>query len=316
MVPVFICVALLSASCFGTQTAVKKPVPRKIVPKTALPKIDLPKPKLKPIEVVPIKIKPVEIPGQLMLSPSAETGTQLYASWPLIISVNLWRTAATPDDKGNAPTLEPITIKAKEGSWREALVIEVKSASGAVVKLPLHPVKQSDSSVTIGADDSASAQWWLEPDETQDLAVGTYKIVVYFDFKLVDGLPDKVGRDVFHLRIANEPSPLDKETEFEKQLQMAMLSMFKGDSKTANDLVDKLLAADSENIGGHRFKARLLLAEGKKNEAVSSLDNALTAYHKKYPDACPPAGLFEERADILKDIKLETAPADANAPAE
>ncbi len=316
MILALICAVVMSAPCVIAQAVVKKVVPKKTAPKIIKQKVILPKPKVTPTEIKPIDVKTVDVPGQLVLSSAAESGARLYNSWPLIVSVDLWRKAATPDDKGNLPTFEPITIKAKEGSWREALVVEFKNSSGTVVKLPLHPVKQADASLTLGVDDSASAQWWLEPAETQDLPAGAYTITITFDSKLVDGLPEKVGIDAFQLSIMKEPSPLDQDTESEKQLQLAMLSSLKGDSKAANDIVDKLLGTDTENIGGHRLKSRLLLVEGKPREAVRSMDLALKSYFKKYPDACPPAGLFQERADILKDMKLETAEDTGETPAE
>lgn len=314
-VSALICAVLVSALCVMTQAAVKKQLPKKTVPKIVKPKVILPKPKT-PSEIKHVEVKPVELPGQLVLSSSAESGAKLYNSWPLIVSVDLWRRAAVPDDKGNLPTLEPVTVKAKEGSWREALVVEIKNRSGAVVKLPMHPMKQADSSLTLGVDDSASAVWWMEPTETQELPSGAYTITVTFDSKLVDGLPEKVDIDAFQLSVMKEPSPLDQDMQSEKQLQLAMLASLKGDPKTANDIVDKLLAGDVANIGGHRLKSRLLLIEGKPREAVRSMDLALKSYFKKYPDACPPAGLFRERADILKDMKLETAEDTSEIPTE
>lgn len=286
--------------CSISQAAVVKPAPKREPPKPLIQKPALPKPTLKPIQTTP------EVQGQLVLSPSAETGPQLYTSWPLILSTNLWRKAATPDDKGNVPVPEPITIKAKEGSWREALVIDIRDASGTAVQWPLHPVKQDDPSVTLGVDDSASAEWWLEPSETQNLPAGRYMIIVSFNPKLVDGLLDRVVSDRYRLNIVQEPSPLDKDTETAKQLRIAMLSMFKGDSKTANDQVDKVLALDPESIGGHRLKSRILLGEGKRSEAISSLNDALDSYYKKYPDACPPAGLIQQRDDMMKDVTHRT----------
>ena len=300
------CIIMAPVMCFGAKPVVKRPVikpkPRPVIRKRVETRIEP-----KQVDVKSVKLNPVEVPGQLVISPSAETGSQLYNTWPLIISVSLWRKAPVADDKGNLPAVEPIAIKAKEGAWRDALIVEAVNSSGTAVKWPLHPVKQSDASITLGVNDTATAEWWLEPSETQTLAEGTYTIKASFDAKLIDGLPKDISSDVFHLKIIKEPSTLDTDTESEKQLQLALLSSLKDDQKTANELVDKLLAADGENIGGHRLKAKLLVREGKKLEAISSMDKALNSYFKKYPNACPPVGLFNERAEILNSITLQTA---------
>lgn len=301
-IAVSLCVlaALPATGAYSAPTGAKKPVQKPVqkpAAKTPVKQPAVAKPTIKPIAP-----KPVEVPGQLVISPSAEVGALLRNSWPLIVSASLWRKALIADDKGNVPTIEPVTIRAKEGSWRDALVIEVKNASGAAVSWPLQRVKQPDQSLTLGIDDSASAEWWLEPADTQSLPEGDYNITVSFDPKLVDGLPENVQMDGFRLRVAKEPSPLDQDTQSEKQLQMAILSAFRGDAQMAKDLVDKLIKADPSNIGALRLRSRLLLHEGKKREAVSSLDSAMGAYLDKHPDACPPAGLLQERADILRSM--------------
>lgn len=257
------------------------------------------------MEEAPSEIQPKEEPGQLVISSSTETGARLYASWPLIISADLWRKIPVPDDQGQTPALSPITIKAKNGSWREALVLEVKNAAGDTATWPVHPVSHSDQSLVLGVDDSATARWWLDPDETEALPAGTYTLTVSFNPSLADGLPAYMVRDRFYLTIEKEPNPLDPALESAKQYQMADFSLFKGDAKTAGEIVDKLLAADPENIGGLSLKSKLLAGEGKNLEAANTLGDALTVYNRKYPDADPPLGLLHQRSEILKKLAPE-----------
>jgi len=296
------CIVLLGATSCGRPA---KPQPAENPKaKIAAPASAIPKPERKLISP-----KPAAAPGKLVLSTSAETGSRLYRSWPLIVSAHLWRKVGSTNGKGEPGVVDPVTIKAKQGSWREALVLEAKNASGAVVVWPFHPVKQPDPSVTLGVDDTASAEWWLEPSDTQSLVAGNYTVTVAFHAKLVDGLPNEIGNDSFRLTVAAEPSPLGQDTESEKRLQMALFALYRDDARTANDLVDQLLRADPQNIGGFRLKSKLLLREGKPLEAVKFLDDALNIYFKKYPKACPPAGLFQERDEILQDVKPETVKA-------
>ncbi|MDD2462983.1 MAG: hypothetical protein PHI97_03230, partial [Desulfobulbus sp.] len=154
-----------------------------------------------------------------------------------------------------------------------------------------------------GVDDTATAQWWLEPAETQVLPEGQYTLTVSFRPNAVDGLPRSFGCNRFHLNLVKEPVPLTQPTATAKQLQMAEFSMFKGDTKTAGSLVDQLLAREPENIGVLRLQAKLLMSEGKKLEAANALDEALQVYYKKYPAADPPLGLLQERSEVMKGLK-------------
>jgi hypothetical protein len=240
----------------------------------------------------------------LMLSPSAQDGAQLYAGWPMVLELALWR--QLPEGaQSSAP--QPITIKAKSGSWSEALAVTVKGPSGNVVKWPLHPVKQDGVALTLGIDDAAGAAWWLSPEETTELAEGTYAISVCFDPKLVTGsLAQK--SDNYYLSVKKEPVPLDNKSREDKDLSLASFNILKGDLSEARAVVSKVLASDPESIGGHRLNARLLDASGKLQEAASALDTALDIYYKKYPDACPPGGLLAERDALRAKIKPVKVP--------
>jgi hypothetical protein len=296
---VVIALALMTIVSCSNQEENKKPAPKPEAFTAAVA------PAPEPLRVEPEKtdMPPVEAPGQLVLSPSAETGSELYTSWPLIISVSLWRKALIPDAQDNLPAVAPITIKAKQGAWRDALVVEVRNASDEPVVWPLHPVPQPETSVTLGVDETASAQWWLEPAETQELAPGVYALTVSFRPDAVEGLPSSIGSDRFHLKIEKEPASLDQATATAKQLQMAEFSLFKGDAKTAGSLVEQLLAGEPENIGVLRLQAKLLMGEGKKLEAANALEEALHVYYRKYPNADPPLGLLHERSEAMKDLE-------------
>ena len=263
----------------------------------------------------PSEIQPKEEPGQLVISSSAETGAQLYTSWPLIISANLWRKIPVPDDKGQTPAVSSVTLKAKSGSWREALVLEVRNASGDSVAWPFHLVSRPDETLNLGVEDSANAYWWLDPSETQALPEGKYAVHVSFKPEMMEGLPAYIALDRFYLTIEKEPSPLDPAVASAKQYQMADFLLFKGDAKAADELVDKLLAAEPENIGGLSLKSKLLAGEGKHLEAVNVLGDALTLYYRKYPNADPPLGLLHQRTEVLKDLAPKPVAVDGSNPA-
>lgn len=294
--------ALLTIVSCSNQEENKKPAPKASAATAAATSVPEPQRALPPEKT---DMRPVESSGQLVLSVAAETGSKLYTSWPLIVSVSLWRKAQTPDTQGKLSVVDPIIIKAKQGAWRDALVVEVRNASDQPVVWPFHPVRQPEISLTLGIDETASAQWWLDPTETQTLPVGVYAVAVSFRPDAVEGLPKSLGSYRFHLKIEKEPASLDQATATAKQLQMAEFSLFKGDTETAGSLVEQLLDSEPENIGVLRLQAKLLMGEGKKLEAARALEEALHVYYKKYPKADPPLGLLHEHSEAIKDLEPE-----------
>jgi len=247
--------------------------------------------------------------ARLVLSASTFGGSPQYQSWPLVLELTLWR--EPPTEGATAPP--PLTIKAKQGAWCEALVVTVKDGTGAAVQWSLHLVKQDDAGLTLAADGGATVEWWLSPEETQALPEGDYRISVAFDPERVDGLPtgdDAPRGDDCRLQVAKEPAPLDADTTAGKLYQQAWFCIVRDDKAGADGNVAKLMAADPESIGGRRLKAALLVRDGKASEALTLLDEALDIYDRKYPKACPPAGLLAARAQIAGTLKPATVKPD------
>lgn len=262
----------------------------------------------------PASKKPAETPGQLVISASAETGPNIYASRPLVISANLWRKALIPDPQGNLPSAEPIVIKAKTGSWQDALVVDVRNSAGEAVAWPLHPMpaNPSDNSLTLKVDDFIQAYWFLDPSVTETLKPGAYTIAVSFDRARVEGLPEYVAFDRFHVTVEKEPPVKIPETQ--KQLEEARFALFKKELETAEKKVDQVLSQNPENLEGISLKAGLLAEKGNKPEAVNLLNNALMIYYRKFPDADPPLSLIQQRGDLLKDMAPQAVKSEGNTP--
>ncbi len=235
--------------------------------------------------------------ARLVLSPSALGGSPLYQSWPLMLHVTLWREPPQED----APTPQPITIKAKQGAWCEALVVTIRDAAKAEVKWPLHLVKRDEPQLALGADGGATVEWWLAPEETKALPEGDYTITVAFDPQKVDGLPtdaDAPRGDTYRLHVSKEPAPLDADTTANKLCQQAWFCMVRDDKAGANEALAKLMAADPQSIEGRRLKALLLAREGKVPEGLALLDEAIQLYVTKHPKASPPFGLLALRRQL------------------
>ena len=268
-----------------------------------------PEPKPDPVPAKPstTAAKPASPPKAgdvLMLSPSVRDGARLYAGWPLIIDLAVWR--PLPDETSQVTS--PVTIKAKGASWGSALVVTVKDSSGTAVKWPLHLEKVEEASVTVGQQDMADASWWLAPEETKSLPEGQYSISVAFDPRLLVGDPPPSRSDNYYLTVAKEPAQLDKDLQEEKDLAFASFHLVRGETAAAGALTGKVLAANPESIGGHRLNGRLLFMSGKTNEALTAYGEALDIYYRKYPEACPPWPMLAERDAVLGQIEIKTAP--------
>ena len=237
----------------------------------------------------------------LVLSPSLRGGAELYAGWPLILELTVWR----PLPEGGAqPAPKPIILTAKNGPWNETLAVTVKDSAGHAVSWPLHAVKQEGGVLSLGVDDAAEATWWLSPAETKSLAEGVYAVSVAFDDKLLRGGLVQKSQD-YCFRVKKEPSPLDSKNRENKDLALASFFLLRGDLSAASDLVSNVLSSDPESIVGYRLKAQLLDASGKTEEAVRSLETALDIFDKKNPDADPSWVLATERDALTAKLKLQ-----------
>jgi len=83
-------------------------------------------------------------------------------------------------------------------------------------------VKRTEKTLSpLGIDDTASAEWWMDPSETQSLPPSFYTLTGSFNTNAVSGLPIHIISDRFQLKIGQEPRPLDQNVTVVKQLQMA-----------------------------------------------------------------------------------------------
>lgn len=225
----------------------------------------------------------------LVMSPGVFGGTSCYGGWPIVLELTLWR--ETPRD---AAAPEPLNIAAKEGTWREALRVTVTDGEGKAAPWPLHLVAQEGGQLTLAAGDIARVEWWLSPEETAAIPEGNYRLTVAFDPERVEGLPEgetAVRADPCHLRVRKEPAPLEGDLAAGKLYCQAWYNMVKGDRAAADAAIAQLLAADPQSIGARRLKALLAAREGRREEGLKFIREALEIYEKKHPNACRPVGL-------------------------
>jgi hypothetical protein len=251
--------------------------------------------------------QPAPASGALVLSPGVFGGASCYQGWPLVLELSLWR--ETSPDAGAAPA-EPLNLTAKQGTWCEALVVTVKNDEGAVVKWPLHLVAQDGAKLTLAAGETAPVEWWLAPEETEALPEGSYTLSVSFDPKAVDGLPTGAAApraDPCHVRIVKEPAMLDADLAASKLYRRAWYFIVRGDKAGVDAALAQLMAADPRSIGARRLQAMLAAREGRVEDGLKLINEALGIYAAKHPKACPPAGLLSLRDQLERQLPEQGA---------
>jgi len=245
------------------------------------------------------------------LSPSNLGDSRLYNSWPLVMSLTIWKEESAAPDKAVEASPQPITVKTKGKSWQDALVIEIKDKTGTVVTWPLNLIADEKPDPTLSIGSSRDVFWTLSPEDTKAIPEGQYKVKITIDPKLLDediSKKVKFESDDYYLKVSKEPTPLPDDIQTAKDLMMARYCFIKGDKKEAAAIIDKILAKDPECIMAYQVKASLLSLDGKNVEAISALDTAWDVYGKKYPDACAPFDLLNQRQEILSKIQLKIIP--------
>ncbi|MEI6499554.1 MAG: hypothetical protein WCP21_00850 [Armatimonadota bacterium] len=257
----------------------------------------------------PAAVPPAPI-AQLVLSASVSGAATHYQGWPLVLELTLWR-EMPPEDTKTPPG--PLAISAKQGSWSEALVVRVTDGKGSTVQWLLHLVKQEETQLSLPVGESSTVQWWLAPEDTKPLTEGDYTIGVAFDPQRVDGLPtgaDAPRADTCVLHIAKEPAQLDAEAAANKLCQHAWYCVARDDRAGADADLTSLLAADPQSIAARRVKAFLLARDGKVQEGLALVDEAMRIYAAKHPKSCPPFPLI-----VLSDQLRSMLPGGGVVPA-
>jgi len=75
-----------------------------------------------------------------------------------------------------------------------------------------------------------------------------------------------------------------------------------GDRAKAMGYVDTLLGARPESLQGLALKAGLLEEAGDKMAAMKTYEKAIAIFNRKYPNADPPYGLWDEYNRLVAEL--------------
>jgi hypothetical protein len=235
----------------------------------------------------------------LMVNQLSEVDT--YPGWPILVEVRVWHPRLySPEAKA-----EPMTIASSGESWAGAISLSVTTSNGKATKVPLRLVPPKEDTLMLDDQNTGAMGWWLAGEDTAKLSEGDYLLVATLDTGTVKKPGIWQGKVeskpvLFHLR--KEPSPLPEELAEEKLLLLAAYVRALGEHDKAKEYIDRLLAAQPENLQGLAFKAEQLEEEGDKSGALRTYEKAIAIFNRKYPDAEPPYELWKNHKRLLADL--------------
>ncbi len=176
---------------------------------------------------------------------------------------------------------------------------------------PFHAATVSTSVLTLDHDGAGELVWWMSPEETAQIAPGTYTITGALDSLGVQppfANMEAVRAVPVTLSVLSAVQAPSADVEARRRLLVADYHLLTGAVEPAVGEVDALLAADPRHTAGLYYKAALAHREGDLNAAVEAYSRALAAFYESNPEAQePPVRLLGEAHALLDEIESQTS---------
>lgn len=230
---------------------------------------------------------------------------RLEPGWPLLISVSI-----SAGDK-------PSRLALREGAWRNAVSVTIEAPGGEPIELQSTNRVQPDMA---DLQDLAmvSAEFYLDPDTTQQLPLGSYKIRAAFDpfgNQADDAWGARLESVPAFFELNQDPPEDEAAHQAERLLLFSYWNEWHEDRDQAMANIEELLAAQPRHSSAHMRKADLLEAAGRLTEALQELDQLEVMLREDSPDA-PSPNLLHHRQAVLLDRILAPAEPPTEAPPE
>ncbi|MGJ5820288.1 tetratricopeptide repeat protein [Paludibaculum fermentans] len=218
---------------------------------------------------------------------------RIEPGWPVVVSISI----AAGDD--------PARLALKEGSWQDAVSITLDAPDGHSPEWTRSPRIQPDS-VELKDLDMVTVEFVLSPEQTSQMALGSYRVRAAFDpqGQQAEGAwAERISATAARLEISQEP-PQDKAAhQASRLLVLSNWSEILGDTAQAMAWVEELLSAQPSHYTAKVRKAELLEAAGRLTEALNLLDEVEVQLRADFPAFPQPPTLIRKRqADLLEKI--------------
>jgi hypothetical protein len=238
---------------------------------------------------------------QLAINVNGAAEAQIIRGWPALAPVAvLHPDMASPADSG------PFTIAINGGPWPGAIQLNVIDGRGNAQTWPFHAGTPAADPVTVTQDIPAEVFLWLTPDDTNSVSAGKYTLTAILDTRAVaapGAWADVIRSERISITVRDEPAPLQPGDEAEKDLLFANYSYVTGDSDSALNYVNQLLANQPNHVGGLEMKGCLLAEAGQLTDALDALETAIHQFMAQNPNAPePPRKLYSRHAAVMKQV--------------
>jgi hypothetical protein len=214
----------------------------------------------------------------------------LFRGMPMLVSVNLANPTIGSDDAS------PLIIAAAIGVWTNSIRLNVLDASGNAQHWPFSSMITPGATIILDNTRSAQVDWWLTPEQTVNLATGSYSITATLDtaaVTLADTWRGIIEPPPANIEIMDEPATLTEAQAENKYSQLAGYELFRKNGTNALNQINQLLANYPTNLAGLRIKAQALDALGRTGEAHDVALQAIESFYARNTTAQePPTTLF------------------------
>lgn len=245
-----------------------------------------------------------EPPVEVSASANDAVETVLFQGWPLLVTGVIMHAEIFQEDAA------PVTVRAQNGSWANAMHLTVTDEQGEVVTWPFHPAHTLAGDLTVDAETMGLLGWWLTPEETALVPEGEYELLVEVDSTAYSapgsGVP--AARSIpIHVTVLPGPGALSPEQEAEKYLLLADYHILRGEETEALARADELLTAQPDHIGALFLRGNLLEETGDLWAALDAYGRAIELFFVQNPEPRePPVFLLRAQNEVLRKIEGAT----------
>jgi tetratricopeptide (TPR) repeat protein len=194
----------------------------------------------------------------------------------------------------------PVTV-AFEGpaSWAGCFDFRIEPAeeSGRAMLGMIRAVEQPAGSMTLDEKNLATIVWVLDPQATDGLKAGTYRLRAKFDTTqkaAKDAFKGSVDSNFVELSVKPFPTSPAAEDKIRMFLAAGEYQLVLKNWDKAVEAADGIVKIDPDSVVGYELRGRALEAKGDLKAAIAAYSSAVSAFYKLYPNSYdPPLGLLK-----------------------
>ena len=245
-------------------------------------------------------LRPVSVHAQDIVSPPIIVGVsinasgpaEVYQGWPLLVSVIIMNENAY---QSNIPvSLAP--------AWKNSLHFVVRNAEGNIVSWPFHLVPTANENIVLDSIIYARVGFWLEPNETDQIAQGQYELTAILDSSAYPGLGSNVlstRSGKLEVSFSNEPGSLTLGQKTDKDILLANLNILKGDNPKALEYLSGILGYNPADLRALSLIGYVLESEGDYGGALYAYSKGLEIVYEANPEPVePPLELLKAQKSL------------------